>query len=628
MKSLGLQGKYNLKGLIVLVAWIGVGLINLNVQAQLDETWTVTVNGQTVQVNPDGSFRIPNVSAPDQFGLGGPGTRPDFLSDDFIRAIGTSTVNGVTRYAFSEPFQFRNRQTFIIGEMTITDNPPPLPTKILLTADESLIPIGNTTQLTVTGTLPDGSAADLTQRSFWTVYRTSNPAVATVGENGLVTGNSAGNVFITAVNEGATSVKLLTVTADIVDTTVQGFVQFEDGTPASGATVTTSFSGDELTGAEGFFSFPINTPSEDNTVAVRASTTVDGERLVGTSGPVEIVPDGLTDAGVITLRPRMDVLILADVDGVGTAALGAALEAAGFGVTTRPAPEFTWDGTNPTLDDFGVVIHLNGATSSVSLPLSAQTTLVDFVRNGGGFIGWQWNGFELVQGQQLSMSDLILQTWNTVGSENCGGCAITYSIVPEQQGHPVLDGIPNAFTFTADAHDAGTLRNFAVDPPTVLMTSPSGNPAVTVREFEAGRVVNFSAAPNFSGQVTLQDSNIQQLVINAADWSTNSVERTSVIVAQVPSVTTVTGRIVDSQGNGIDGATLSIDGTTIGQSSLVGNFSVNSFQTNEGDKIVVTASGMVDGQPCFGGSGTIKIVAGGTTNIGNIVIDRAYPLRE
>src|SRR5262245_39151958 len=40
--------------------------------AQLDSTWTVTVSGQTVQVNVDGSFIIPNISAPDAFGPEGP----------------------------------------------------------------------------------------------------------------------------------------------------------------------------------------------------------------------------------------------------------------------------------------------------------------------------------------------------------------------------------------------------------------------------------------------------------------------------------------------------------------------------------------------------------------------------
>ena len=50
----------------------------------LDETWTVTVNGQSVNVDPNGFFKIPNIPATDQFGAGGPGTAPDFLSDEFF----------------------------------------------------------------------------------------------------------------------------------------------------------------------------------------------------------------------------------------------------------------------------------------------------------------------------------------------------------------------------------------------------------------------------------------------------------------------------------------------------------------------------------------------------------------
>ena len=83
--------------------------------AQLDETWTVSVNGQTVQVNSDGSFRIPNIPAPDQFGVSGPGSPPDFLSDDFLRVVGVSTAGGVTRYVVSEPFQFSQGESFNLG---------------------------------------------------------------------------------------------------------------------------------------------------------------------------------------------------------------------------------------------------------------------------------------------------------------------------------------------------------------------------------------------------------------------------------------------------------------------------------------------------------------------------------
>ena len=227
---------------------------------QLDETWTVTAAGQTVQVNPDGSFRIPNISAADQFGPGGPGTAPDFMSDDVVRVFGISTANGVTRYAFSEPFQFRQGETFIVGDLTITEHPPPIPTDIRVSTPAAVIEAGQTTQLTVTGTLPDGSDLDVTNRDRWTTYRTSNPAIALVDADGLVTGQSIGSAFITATNNGATAVKRVIISDSIRTTTIAGFVRFENGTPVQGAVVRTAFSPPATTSMDGSFSFEVDLP--------------------------------------------------------------------------------------------------------------------------------------------------------------------------------------------------------------------------------------------------------------------------------------------------------------------------------------------------------------------------------
>src|SRR5919199_814906 len=49
------------------------------------------------------------------------------------------------------------------------------------------------------------------------------------------------------------------------------------------------------------------------------------------------------------------VLILADADVATTNSLADTLTQAGFSVTVRPAPEYTWDGTNPALDGFAAV---------------------------------------------------------------------------------------------------------------------------------------------------------------------------------------------------------------------------------------------------------------------------------
>jgi type 1 glutamine amidotransferase len=223
------------------------------------------------------------------------------------------------------------------------------------------------------------------------------------------------------------------------------------------------------------------------------------------------------------------VLILADTDVVSTTALANSLAGAGVQVTLRPAPEYTWDGTNPSLNGFDVVIHLDGETYDSPLPSEAQTALTSFVQNGGGFVGAKWDGYEV----QPELSNLVLQGvgGDPSGPEkNCGACLVTYEALAAAAGHPVLAGIPSSFTFMADAHDAGPQTVFASEPSTVLMQVSTGGPAVLVRQFGAGRVVNFSFAPNYPfndlgdwhDPETLQDSNIQKLYLNAVVWAAGS----------------------------------------------------------------------------------------------------------
>ena len=124
----------------------------------LDDTWRVTVGGQTVQVNPDGSFLIPNITAPDLFGPSGPGSPPDFLSDDFLRLVGVREFEGTTRYCFSEPFQIRTGETFVVEDLTFTDVPPPLPRFLRLTIDPPVVNLLNTSvQALTTAVIQDGS---------------------------------------------------------------------------------------------------------------------------------------------------------------------------------------------------------------------------------------------------------------------------------------------------------------------------------------------------------------------------------------------------------------------------------------------------------------------------------------
>jgi hypothetical protein len=225
------------------------------------------------------------------------------------------------------------------------------------------------------------------------------------------------------------------------------------------------------------------------------------------------------------------VLILADTDVVATSALAASLADSGVQVTIRPAPEYSWDGTNPSLSGFDVVVHLNGATYDIPLSSDAQSALTTFVANGGGFVAAQWNGYE----PQPDLNSLVLLGMGNDPegpSHNCTACDVTFERLPAGEGHPVLAGLPASFTVPADGHDAGPAASFA----TVLMQVSSGGPAVLVRDFGSGRVVNFSFAPNYPWNdegllhdlVTLQDPTVQHLYLNAVRWAAGSGEAVAV----------------------------------------------------------------------------------------------------
>jgi hypothetical protein len=324
----------------------------------------------------------------------------------------------------------------------------------------------------------------------------------------------------TAADFGGNAASAPTVSVTVIPdplTTVVGRVIDGDGNTVVGAAVSL-FELSTTTGSDGTFTLN-GVPTVRGPIAVEASVVVGGRTLRGRSAPTPPVPAGTTDVGTIRVTEG-NVLILSDIDGPSINSLAEALRAAGNTVTVRPAPEYTWDGTNPSLDEFSVVIHLNGATFGIPLPDSAQLALTQFVQNGGGFIGAQWNGFELAQGRQQLMRDLILQGWASPSSENHGGLT-TFNVVAGQQSHPVLAGVPGTFTFSADWNDSAAATVFGTDPSVVLMQTPTGGPAVLVRQFGSGRVVNMSHAAGYTNAGTLQDVNIQRLYINAVLWATS-----------------------------------------------------------------------------------------------------------
>jgi hypothetical protein len=272
--------------------------------AQLDESWTLVVGGQSAQANPDGSFTVANIAAADNFGAGGPGTAPDFISDSWVRLVGSSHATGVARYVFSEPFLFSAGESAVVSELTFTDQPPPLAESIELSLETKvLVAKGNATQAHVIAKLNGGELVEVSDHAQWTTYLTSNPGVATVSPDGEVQGVAAGTAFITATNEGAASVAKVVVTAaDDPLTDIIGFVQLKDGTPVGDATISVVGLPQETTSlADGSYVLAGMPTVGIPEYTIRAVAQIGGEFFLGTEPGLLPVPGGLTDAGVIVL---------------------------------------------------------------------------------------------------------------------------------------------------------------------------------------------------------------------------------------------------------------------------------------------------------------------------------------
>ncbi|HWZ46409.1 MAG TPA: Ig-like domain-containing protein [Candidatus Saccharimonadales bacterium] len=110
--------------------------------------------------------------------------------------------NGVTTFGQSALFSIDANQTVNLPHIQFGLSTP-IPANVNVQAPAALLTqAGATTQLTVTASYADGTTQDITTASTGTKYAISNPAIAIVSPDGLVTAASSGTVVIQAVNEG------------------------------------------------------------------------------------------------------------------------------------------------------------------------------------------------------------------------------------------------------------------------------------------------------------------------------------------------------------------------------------------------------------------------------------------
>ena len=208
------------------------------------------------------------------------------------------------------------------------------------------------------------------------------------------------------------------------------------------------------------------------------------------------------------------VLLIWDVRTQQTEALAKSLEAGGSQVVFSDTDETGYTGTNPPTKGFDVVVHLNGTTFDIEMPHAGQRALEQFVRDGGGYIGHEWNAYELENGRMKIMRPLIL-------FDRISGYAgeITFGKIDNASGHPVVWEVPKVFTMTGSTN-IGHIHEFSEEPAMVLARDTAGNDAIAIREYGLGRVVGFHHGGNWQGAATIFDSpDARRLFVDSVRWA-------------------------------------------------------------------------------------------------------------
>ena len=162
---------------------------------RLDDSCKVALLNRTANVQPDGSWTIFNVPA----GLGLVRVRATCVRPD-------GTVHGQSSFIEIDPGIVNGYGPFEVG--AIDD----VPRSVALSAPATVLEaLGDTVPVSATATLPDESTRDVTPAEAGTSYQVTNPEVATVGGDGLVTALASGRVIVQATHEGLLATLGMTV---------------------------------------------------------------------------------------------------------------------------------------------------------------------------------------------------------------------------------------------------------------------------------------------------------------------------------------------------------------------------------------------------------------------------------
>jgi len=195
------------------------------------------------------------------------------------------------------------------------------------------------------------------------------------------------------------------------------------------------------------------------------------------------------------------VLLLGD--GEGETQVQAALEAAGHLVTVVEN-YYDWDGVTPDVDDFEIVVLLDGYDYGYELQAAAGTALEAFVTRGCDLLMTEWTAYDVEGGSKTGPIADLMPVISPSGSYDDG---LTWTVTGT---HPLTDGLPASWY--DDAYST------YVDPKPgaiVLIRGDDQIPLLTFSTESGGTTVHLNHTMSYSPDTI--EANALQIIVNAAE---------------------------------------------------------------------------------------------------------------
>ena len=197
------------------------------------------------------------------------------------------------------------------------------------------------------------------------------------------------------------------------------------------------------------------------------------------------------------------VLLLGDIG--STAEVQAALEGAGHAVTVVD-PYYSWDGVTPAVEQFGVVVLLDGDDYGYDFVPQASAALATHVAGGGGLVLSEWMAYDVYSG---SKTGPLVDLMPVVAPDGDYGYGATWTIVTT---HELTQGLPPTWT---DPDEGLSI----VDPAPgaiVLVRNDAAAPLLTYSQQLFGRVVHINNSLTYS--TASIDPNVLTVIINSVGY--------------------------------------------------------------------------------------------------------------